>query len=146
MPWRRKRQSAAVSVPGESYGQRGLAGYSPWGHEGRGTTEQLNTHAGVVAARTNSLKFHDLNTNALPYRPADWKPVPQESSWSNIKSGQGCVPSRGSGENPSGLCCFWDPHKPPFLQRQSSQARDVCLTPPSLCNPEGLSAFKASCD
>ena len=32
-PWRRKWQSTAVFLPGESHGQRSLAGYSPWGHK-----------------------------------------------------------------------------------------------------------------
>ena len=31
-PWRRIWQSAPVFLPGKSHGQRGLAGYSPWGH------------------------------------------------------------------------------------------------------------------
>ena len=31
--WRRKRQLTPVLLPGESYGQRSLAGYSPWGHK-----------------------------------------------------------------------------------------------------------------
>ena len=31
--WRRKRQLTPVFLPGESYGQRSLAGYSPWGHK-----------------------------------------------------------------------------------------------------------------
>ena len=62
-------------MPGESYGQRGLAGYSPWGHGGRDTAEQLSTRTGIVAARTNYLKFDDLNTNALPYSLVGWKPV-----------------------------------------------------------------------
>ena len=30
-PWRRKRQPTPVLLPGESHGQRSLAGYSPWG-------------------------------------------------------------------------------------------------------------------
>ena len=30
MPWRRKWQPAPVRLPGESHGQRSLAGYSPW--------------------------------------------------------------------------------------------------------------------
>ena len=29
-------------APGESGGQRSLAGYSPWGHKESDTTEQLN--------------------------------------------------------------------------------------------------------
>ena len=31
IPWRRKWQPAPVFLPGKSQGQRGLAGYSPWG-------------------------------------------------------------------------------------------------------------------
>ena len=31
IPWRRKWQPTPVFVPGESHGQRSLAGYSPWG-------------------------------------------------------------------------------------------------------------------
>ena len=30
-PWRRERLPTPVSLPGESHGQRSLAGYSPWG-------------------------------------------------------------------------------------------------------------------
>ena len=31
--WRRKRLPTPVFWPGESHGQRSLAGYSPWGHK-----------------------------------------------------------------------------------------------------------------
>ena len=43
IPWRRKCQPSPVFLPGESHGQRSLAGYSPWGHKELGTTEWL-TH------------------------------------------------------------------------------------------------------
>ena len=33
IPWRKKWQSTPVFLPGESHGQRSLAGYSPWGHK-----------------------------------------------------------------------------------------------------------------
>ena len=33
--WRRKWQPTPVFLPGESHGQRSLAGYSPWGHKRR---------------------------------------------------------------------------------------------------------------
>ena len=33
IPWRRKWQPTAVFLPGESHGQRSLAGYSPSGHK-----------------------------------------------------------------------------------------------------------------
>ena len=33
IPWRRKWQSTPVFLPGDSYGQKSLVGYSPWGHQ-----------------------------------------------------------------------------------------------------------------
>ena len=44
IPWRRKWQPIPVFLPGESYGQRSLAGYSPWGGKESDTTEWLHTH------------------------------------------------------------------------------------------------------
>ena len=43
IPWRRKWQPTPVFLPGESHGQRSLAGYSPWGHEGFDTSEHTHT-------------------------------------------------------------------------------------------------------
>ena len=31
IPWSRKWQPTPVFLPGESHGQRGMVGYSPWG-------------------------------------------------------------------------------------------------------------------
>ena len=39
IPWRRKRQLTPVFLPGESHGQRSLAGYRPWGHKESDRTE-----------------------------------------------------------------------------------------------------------
>ena len=39
--WRREWQPTPVFLPGESHWQRGLVGYSPWGHKESDTTEQL---------------------------------------------------------------------------------------------------------
>ena len=39
IPWRREWQPTPVFLPGESHGQRNLAGYSPWGHKESGMTE-----------------------------------------------------------------------------------------------------------
>ena len=44
IPWRRKWQPTLVFLPGESHGQRNLAGYSPWGHKESDMTERLSTH------------------------------------------------------------------------------------------------------
>ena len=43
IPCRRKWQSTPVFLPGESHGQRNLAGYSPGGHKKSDTTGQLST-------------------------------------------------------------------------------------------------------
>ena len=39
IPWRRTWQPTPVFLPGESHGQRGLAGYGPWGCTESDTTE-----------------------------------------------------------------------------------------------------------
>ena len=44
IPWRRKWPPTPVFLPGESHGQRSLAGYSPWGRKKLDTTEQLNNN------------------------------------------------------------------------------------------------------
>ena len=44
-PWRKKWQPAAVSLPGESHGQRSLAGYSPQGHTESDTAEHAHACA-----------------------------------------------------------------------------------------------------
>ena len=38
-PWRRAWQPTLALLPGESHGQRSLAGYSPWGRQESDTTE-----------------------------------------------------------------------------------------------------------
>ena len=44
IPWRRKWQPTTVFLPGESYGQRSLAGYSPGGHKESDTRVTEYTH------------------------------------------------------------------------------------------------------
>ena len=38
IPWRRKWQPTPLFLPGESFGQRSLVDYSPWGHKESDTT------------------------------------------------------------------------------------------------------------
>ena len=45
MPWRRKWQPTPVFLPGKSYGQRSLAGCSPWSHQQSDTAEHAHMHA-----------------------------------------------------------------------------------------------------
>ena len=42
IPWRRTWHPTAIFLPGESRGQRSLAGYSPWDRKELDTTERLN--------------------------------------------------------------------------------------------------------
>ena len=53
IPWRRKRQPTPVFFPGESHGQRRLAGYSPWSCKERDTTEQL-THTQSIGSQSQT--------------------------------------------------------------------------------------------
>ena len=46
---RRKWQPIPVILPGESHGQRSLAGYSAWGCKESGTTEQLSLTQSVYS-------------------------------------------------------------------------------------------------
>ena len=41
IPWRREWQRTLVFLPGESHGQRSLAGSSLWGHKESDTTEHI---------------------------------------------------------------------------------------------------------
>ena len=46
IPWRRKRQPTPVFLPGKSYGQRSLVGFSPWGCRESDMTELLSMLTG----------------------------------------------------------------------------------------------------
>ena len=48
IPWRRAWQPTPVFLPGESHGQRSLAGHSPWGHKESDTIEWLNKNRQVL--------------------------------------------------------------------------------------------------
>ena len=48
MSWRRKSQPTPAFLPGESHGQRSLAGYSLWVHKELDMTKRLSTQAGSL--------------------------------------------------------------------------------------------------
>ena len=57
IPWKKAWQPTPVVLPGESHGQRGLVGYSPWGRKESDTTEWLaHTHT-CCKHRTGHFKF-----------------------------------------------------------------------------------------
>ena len=53
IPWKRVWQPAPVFLPGESYGQRSLAGCGPWGHKELDLTE-VTEHAPAPWASTRT--------------------------------------------------------------------------------------------
>ena len=55
--WEKKKwQPILVFLPGESHGQRSLAGSSLWGHKESDTTEWLSTHTHNVYTEEISLR------------------------------------------------------------------------------------------
>ena len=59
VPWRRAWHPAPVFLPGGLYGQRSLAGYSPWGHKELDTTEQLTLSASLSPIFLKSTTFNN---------------------------------------------------------------------------------------
>ena len=51
IPWKRKWPPTPVFLPGKSYGERSLEGYSPWGRKESDGTERLSMLAGEVGPR-----------------------------------------------------------------------------------------------
>ena len=58
IPWRRKWQPTPVLLPGKFHGQRGLAGYSPWGSKESDTSEWLRAAQRVVKERHHWTSAH----------------------------------------------------------------------------------------
>ena len=58
IPWRRKWQPTLVFLPGESHGQRSIAGYSPWDHRESDTTE--GNLAPALLRNFASMLFRDM--------------------------------------------------------------------------------------
>ena len=58
IPWRREWHPTLVFLPGESHGQRSLAGYSPWGHKESDTTERLTHTFSVPSFQLGALTFN----------------------------------------------------------------------------------------
>ena len=56
IPWRRAWQPTPVFLSGECYGQRSLAGYSPWGRKESDTTE----------ATQHCIALHDVGNIIIP--------------------------------------------------------------------------------
>ena len=82
IPWRRKWQPTPVFLPGESYGQRSLVGYSPWGCREKDMTE----HACMLRWNAASLEEGNLDPASSERRglPPPMPPCP--NNWSRPES------------------------------------------------------------
>ena len=57
IPWRQEWQPTPVFLPGESYGQKSLAGCSPWGRKKSDTTEWLTLKRVTLPRKTCGMDF-----------------------------------------------------------------------------------------
>ena len=60
IPWRRKLQPTPVFLPGESHGQRSLAGYSRWGHKESDMTEHSTRYIILGTSKFEKYKTFKL--------------------------------------------------------------------------------------
>ena len=88
IPWRRRWQPTLVLLPEKSYGQKGLAGYSPWDHKRATQSLQLNdttillnnlpTHltelsrSSAETHRAQSLPWFDEKHTEAPEKGLPW--------------------------------------------------------------------------
>ena len=61
IPWRRRWQSTPVFLPGESLGQRSLAGCSAWGRKGADRTDRLTLSLSFF----NTIKCTHIPTSSI---------------------------------------------------------------------------------
>ena len=62
IPWRREWQSTPVFLPGESHGQRSLAGYSPWGRKVLDMTEATQHSHELFSGRAGTTAHLSLSS------------------------------------------------------------------------------------
>ena len=75
--WRRKWQPTLAFLPGESQGQRSLAGYSPLGHKQSDVTEVLNSSLSLLKPSLGRLI--QVCRTPLPYLEAVIWPISPEN-------------------------------------------------------------------
>ena len=89
--WRKAEQPTPV-LPGEFYGQRSLAGYSPWSRKESDTTERLSTaqqglwgFPGSSAGKESACNAGDPGTIlGLRSSPGEGIGYPRQYSWASL--------------------------------------------------------------
>ena len=84
-PWRKEWLPTPVFSPGESHGQRSLAGYIPWSRRESNMTQQLSLH--IIPQGASQVVLVVKN---LPANPGDTRDV-------GLIPGPGRSPGEGSG-------------------------------------------------
>ena len=82
MPWRRKQQPTPVFLPGESYGQRRLASYSPWGRRVRHDWSDLARSTAQNRCTVSSSFKHVSSSRMLSSWRGETVSVPLKSLYS----------------------------------------------------------------
>ena len=105
IPWRREWQPSPVLLPGESHGQRSLAGYSPWGHKELDMTERLHLHF-----HSTGIKWWITKATGFPGSASGRKSTCQYSKCKRCGSipGSGRSPGEDHG-NPLQSSCLENP-------------------------------------
>ena len=72
-PWRRERPPTPVFLPGESHGQKSLAGYSPWGHKESDMPEEPSMRVTHTHTHTHTHSIHTVFTRFMTSNtPSIW--------------------------------------------------------------------------
>ena len=84
IPWRREWQPTPVFLPGESHGQRSLAGYSPQGRKESDTTEWLH----FTSLHFIAISIFISNVPIFVYLSLqeNWKHMPIQNLYVNVQS------------------------------------------------------------
>ena len=121
IPWRRKWQPTPVFLPGKSYGQRSLEGYSPWGRKELDTTEQRSVSTSTAHWRQGG--------------SAKGKPVYKSKGRMNGKAGVTPLPSSPRAASLEGAASpLWVQHQlgtPPWLRLPPGRPQLLDSTLPS---------------
>ena len=109
IPWERAWQLTPVFLPGESHGQRNLAGYSPKGCKDSNMTKQLSSHISLYAPGTPSWG----RARSTQRRMITWGIPPpfhihtlQSSQWSSLQRSLGNI-AIGYGMKGNSPVCKW---------------------------------------
>ena len=71
IPWRREWQPTPVFLPGESHGQKSLAGYSPWGRKESDMAERLTLPFSALELTAGPFScFTETSPTPYPWCPS----------------------------------------------------------------------------